>query len=331
MLRVFGSELSPYSVKVRSYLRYKHIPHEWIIRSSANEEEFRRHAKLPLIPLVLAPDGRALQDSTPIIEALERENPSPSIEPADPVLAFLSALVEEHADEWVNKPMFHYRWHYEADRVATAERIVRSVMPHLEGEQASAAVGMVSSRMVERLRLVGSSPATLKPIENSLQREIEILERHLGGRPYLFGQRPALADFGLYAQLYECSTDPTPGAELRAKGPSVLAWIERMLDPKAEGDFESWNTLRPTLLPLLREEIGRTFLPWSDANARAIAAGEKELRVTLHGEPFSQEPQKYAARSLAALRKRYAAIADRSALDSILEEAECLVRLKENR
>src|SRR5262245_48903415 len=66
--RIFGSELSPYSVKVRSYFRYKGIPHEWVVRSAANMDEFRRHAKLPLIPLVLAPGGEAMQDSTPILE-----------------------------------------------------------------------------------------------------------------------------------------------------------------------------------------------------------------------------------------------------------------------
>jgi hypothetical protein len=48
--RIFGSELSPYSVKVRSYLRYKNIPYEWVIRGSSNMEEFSKLAKLPLIP-----------------------------------------------------------------------------------------------------------------------------------------------------------------------------------------------------------------------------------------------------------------------------------------
>ena len=33
--RIYGSELSPYSVKVRSYFRYKEIPHQWIPRSTA--------------------------------------------------------------------------------------------------------------------------------------------------------------------------------------------------------------------------------------------------------------------------------------------------------
>ena len=35
--RIFGAEMSPYSVKVRAYFRYKGIPHQWLSRR-ANEE-----------------------------------------------------------------------------------------------------------------------------------------------------------------------------------------------------------------------------------------------------------------------------------------------------
>ncbi len=323
VFRIFGSELSPYSIKVRSYFRYKGIPHEWVLRSQSNEEEFRRFAKLPLVPLVVTPDGVALQDSTPIIEHLEALYPEPSIHPADQALAFLSALLEEYGDEWGNKPMFHYRWRYEADRRSAGERLARSMMPGLEESQVAGAVEMVVARMVPRLALVGSSDDTAEQIEGSFRRQLVLLERHLASRPYLFGGRPAFADFGVFAQIHQCSTDPTPGALLRAEAPRVLAWAERMLDPANEGPFETWEALEPTLLPLLREEVGQVFAPWTVANARALAAGSAELEVAIGGRSFRQTPQKYHAKSLAALRARYAAVADRSRLDPILEAAGC--------
>ena len=321
--RIFGSELSPYSVKVRSFFRYKKIPHQWIVRNASNEEEFQRHAKLPLIPLVIAPDGEALQDSTPILDHFERMFPEPSIHPKDPALAFLSALVEEYADEWGNKPMFHYRWFYEPDQASAAERIARSMMPDVDDDQRRFGIEMIKGRMIPRLKFVGSSPETKAPIEASFRRQIEILERHLQRRPYLFGARPAMADFGLYAQHYQLASDPTPGAIMQASAPRVLAWTQRMLDPAGEGDFEPWEALEPTLLPLLREEIAGVFFPWTAANAKALAAGEKNFSLTLDGHFFSQDTQKYHARSLAALRRRYAAVGDRSRLDSILEKAGC--------
>ncbi len=322
--RIFGSELSPYSVKVRSYFRYKQIPHEWVIRSSKNEEEFRKYAKLPLIPLVITPDGQGLQDSTPIIEHFETLYPEPAVHPTDPVLAFLSALIEEYADEWGNKPMFHYRWFYEPDQNSAAERIARSMMPDLSDADLPGAMDMVKGRMIPRLKFVGSSAETKDTIEGSFERQLAILDRHLARRTYLFGARPALADFGLYAQLYECSTDPTPAALMRAGAPNVVKWIQEMLGPRAEGEFETWDRLRPTLMPLLKDEIGAIFLPWTTANAKALSAGQKEFSLSLGGKPYTQETQKYHAKSLAALRARYAAVADQSALDPILEEAGCL-------
>jgi glutathione S-transferase len=321
--RIFGAEFSPYSVKVRSYFRYKQIPHEWIERSVDTMDEYKKVAKLPLIPAVATPDGQGMQDSTPIIEKMEALFPDPSIHPADPALAFLSALVEEFGDEWGNKPMFHYRWTYEADQKVASEGIARSMFPSGSEEQRAATADNIRQRMVPRLYFVGSSDATREQIEGSLRRQLAILDSHLAERKFLFGARPAFGDFGLFAQLYECSLDPTPAAIMRESAPNVESWIRRMLEPKAEGDFESWDSLEAGLMPLLRDEIAGLFLPWSDANARAIADGAEEFTVQLEGRPFSQKPQKYHAKSLAALRARYAAVADRSALDGILDASGC--------
>lgn len=322
-LRVFGSEMSPYSVKVRSYLRYKRIPHEWVNRSMDTMDEFQRHAKLPLIPLVVTPEGTGLQDSTPIIEHFEALHPEPAIHPSDPALAFLSALLEEYGDEWGNKGMFHYRWTYEPDQLSSARRIAESMQPRADEPTLAQLSDAVRTRMVPRLSFVGSSVETRAQIEGSFRRETALLERHLAGRPYLFGGRPAFADFGVFAQLYEALTDPTPGAILRTETPQVVRWIERMLDPSATGEWETWDALAPTLEPLLAEEVAGCFLPWSDANARALASGETTFTVTIDGKPFSQETQKYHAKSLAVLRRRYADVADRGTLDPILERTGC--------
>jgi glutathione S-transferase len=325
--RILGSELSPYSVKVRSYFRYKAIPHEWVVRNATNMDEFRRHAKLPLIPLVLAPDGSALQDSTPILERIEAAFPEPSIHPPGPVAVFVSALLEEYGDEWGNKPMFHYRWTYEPDQRSAAERIARENLPGADEATVRGTADAVRARMVPRLSFVGSSPETGPTIEGSFERQLALLEAHLAERPYLFGARPAFADFGVYPQLYECLSDPTPGARLRARAPRTVAWIERMLAPKSEGPFEPWAALEPTLLPFLRDEVGATFLPWSEANRAALEAGRDAVELSLGGRPFRQQPQKYHARSLAALRARYAA-ARSPELDALLERAGCLAELR---
>jgi glutathione S-transferase len=322
--RIFGVELSPYSVKVRAYFRYKGIPHEWIVRDASTQAEVAKLAKLPLIPVVATPGGEGLQDSTPILERIEREHPEPSIHPADPALAFLSALVEEFGDEWGNKWMFHYRWAREVDQASASERIARTMVPGLAGEALAKAAAGVRERMVGRVGFVGSNAGTAPRIEASYLETLALLEPHLARRPYLFGARPAFGDFGLWGQLYECESDPTPGELLRERAPNVAGWVERMQEPKGLGPFEPREALLPTLEPLLAQQVGRLFLPWSDANARAIAQGVDEFSVELDGHTWTQRPQKYHARSLAELRRRYAEVADRSALDPILARTGCL-------
>src|SRR6266851_10009272 len=322
--RIFGSELSPYSVKVRSYFRYRGLPHEWIPRSPAVQAEFQKYAKLPLVPLVVTPEGEGVQDSTPIIERFEASRQEASVVPDDPALAFISALLEEYGDEWGNKWMFHYRWRYQPDAWSTAERIAQQMM----GAQGTLAVAQaraaVAERMMGRLGFVGSNDRTQPTIEASFKRVLGLLEAHLQARPYMLGGRPAMADFGLWGQLYEAATDPTPGAIMRASSPKVMEWVQRMISPKAEGPFESLSALAPTLMPLLKEEVAAFFLPWSAANAAAITREDKNFEVTLGGAPWSQEPQKYHARSLAEIRRKYAAAKSTPGLEAILSESGCL-------
>ena len=322
--RIFGMELSPYSVKVRSYFRYKRIPHRWIVRSADQQAEFQKYAKLPLVPLVVTPEGQGIQDSTPIIEALEERFPDPSVHPADATLRFLSALIEEFGDEWGNKWMFHYRWARDVDQRSAAARLVKEAMPGADADTLAKAAEVMRERMVGRVWFVGSSAETAPQIEGSFREGIGLLDAHLAKRPYLFGARPVFADFGLWGQIYEASTDPTPGGLLRERAPNAIAWVERMIDPQPGGELETIEALAPTLVPLLETQVGRRFLPWSDANARAIAAGSESFSVELDGRTYTQKPQKYHARSLAALRARYAAAGSHPALERILEETGCL-------
>jgi len=321
--RIFGAEVSPYSVKVRSYFRYKGIPHEWIVRDTSTQAEFQKYAKLPLIPVVVTPDDEAFQDSTPIIETMEERFPEPALQPEDPSLAFVSALIEEFADEWGNKWMFHYRWARDVDQQSAARRIAATMMPDASAEQIDGMAAGIRERMVGRVWFVGSSEQTAPLIEGSYREGVGQLEAHLGPRPYLLGARPALADFGLWGQIYNCWTDPTAGGILKDGAPAVCRWVERMLEPKAEGGFESWDALAPTLLPFLERQVGRLFLPWSDANARALASGSESFDVDLDGHAWSQKPQKYHARSLGKLREKYAAVRGDARLNQILDAAGC--------
>jgi glutathione S-transferase len=325
--RIFGAEMSPYSVKVRSYFRYKAIPHQWILRNADSQAEYEKHARLPIVPLVVTPDGTGIQDSTPIIDQMEKLFPEPSIHP-DGIAGFISVLTEEFGDEWGNKWMFHYRWGREVDQIASAGRIARMRAPKASEVDCGAFAKQVRERMAGRVWFVGSNAQTARQIEAGFQDMLALLDTHLSNRPYLFGARPAYGDFGLWGQLYELWTDPTAGALIEGNTPHVLDWVHRMLWPRAEGAFEAWPALAPTLIPLLTREVGGKFMPWTAANEKALAEGKEEFSVKLGDEVWIQKPQKYHARSLAALRAKYAAVTDKSTLDPILSDAGCLEGLR---
>ena len=60
-----------------------------------------------------------------------------------------------------------------------------------------------------------------------------------------------------------------------------------------------------------------------NANAAALAAGEAEFSVDLPGGAYVQAPQKYHAKSLGALKAKYAAAAGNAELAVILADAGC--------
>ena len=97
-----------------------------------------------------------------------------------------------------------------------------------------------------------------------------------------------------------------------------------MLNPTNDGEFESWSTLSETLVPFLTDQVGALFCPWTVANAAALAAGDEEFSVDLAGQTFTQQPQKYHAKSLQVIRQRYAEVAEKAELDPVLAATGCL-------
>src|SRR5258706_9074816 len=199
--RIFGAEMSPYSVKVRSYFRYKAIPHQWVLRNAASQAEYEKYAKLPIVPLVVTPEGSGIQDSTPIIDRMEKLYPVPSIHPDDPIANFISALIEEFGDEWGNKWMFHYRWARDVDQISSAGRIARMRGPKPSEQEQRAFARQVKARMVDRVWFVGSNAGTAPQIEAGFLEMLALLDNHLASWPYLFGASPAFGDFGLCGQI----------------------------------------------------------------------------------------------------------------------------------
>ncbi len=329
--RLYGMDASPYSAKVRAVLRYRRLPHVWVIGSPATCAEIA-HVRPALVPVIRYPDdGSCHTDSTPIIFELERRHPGHrSVLPDDPGQAFLCRLIEDMADEWFPKVLFLYRFRLVVDQGYAATWVVGDLRADLEGTELETAVEAWRERQIDRMPLVGATLANAPILDASFHRLLNILESGVGTGRFLFGSRPSLADFGLFGQLKTMATDPTPMAIIRTEAPKLEHWIRRLEDTSGvEGEWAEPQDPDPMVEALLRL-AGSLYLPFLVANASAIETAAEEVVVDFPDGTFTQPPFRYQAKCLALLRQGLADLQGDAAerTRAILQKTECLPALE---
>lgn len=332
MYQLHGALGSPYSMKMRSLMRYRRIPHAWV-QDFARRQSLFGHVKAPVIPLLEYPDGRVANDSTLLTRDLEARHPERSVIHDDPCHAFLAFLIEDFADEWMTKAMFAYRWLDEADQRQMSRWLAFDSMVGSAGlgaEQQVAMAAQFRDRQVGRMPLVGCTPENNALIVESTRRLLAILEAHVSDGLFLFGTRPSEAEFALYGQLSQLGTDPTPQAMMRESFPLAYRWLAHVED--LSGIEGEWGPAGPMVEPILAL-IGEVYLPFLVANAAALEAGEAEVRFTAMGHRFVQPPFRYQAKCLAELRRAWAAVDRDCAADvmGLLARTDCLDILEQGR
>ncbi|NBC31191.1 MAG: glutathione S-transferase [Alphaproteobacteria bacterium] len=332
-LELMGAPGSPYTRKMLAVLRYRHIPYRILWGGHHNPPDGYPDPKVKLLPTFYFPaqgGGReALVDSTPIIRRLERDYPGREVIPQERELAFYNDLIEDFADEWLTKAMFHYRWYHKADRDNAGPLLAYWADNTLPAEAADKAAAKFTQRQFERLHVVGSNDVTARTIEASFERLVDILDALLQLKGYVLGARPASADFAIHGQLTQLGIiEPTSARVLGRRSPRLRAWLDRVedlsgLDP-APGDWFTPDEARSALAPLLGE-IGRVYVPFLLANAAAGAAGEESWQAQIDGRPWTQPTFPYQVKCLQALREARTALPAnvREAVDTTLETAGC--------
>ena len=304
---VYGALGSPYSMKVRAAMRAKGLAHRWVGMTVVDRPNVMNKVKAPVIPVVQFPDGSWANDSTPLLLGLEGEGRS--ILPPDPVQRFGCLLLEDMADEWFMKAMFHYRWYYEEDAEWVANWLIYDNLPNAGRDQVETAAADIRARQISRMALVGCTPETAPLIEASWKRQCRHLQdMALGPTRFLFGDQPSLADLAFYGQLRVMSTDPTPMAWMRADVPYLYRWIDHADD--ASGIYGDWTEGLAQPVRDLLAIAGDTYLPFLAANAAALAAGEETFSLTIEGGRYAQGVFGYQAKCLKILREAWGELDD---------------------
>jgi len=334
-LRMAGAMGSPYSRKMRAVLRFRRIPYRWVLRDSAWDD--LPEPPVRLIPAVSLADASgaypdAMVDSSPQIVRLEALVAGRSIVPRDPAVAFLDALLEDYADEWVTKAMYHYRWWYDECAALAGQLLPLDVDEQMQPDELARASAWITGRQRSRMALVGSTEANRPVVEASYLRLLDLFEAHLVRHPYLLGSRPGRGDFALFGQLSQLvGWDPVPARAAVERAPRVVHWVARTDDlswlPVEDGTGWVGPGDVPDTTTALLAEAGRTYAPFLLANAAALEAGADEVVCTLDGLEYRQAPFGYQGKCLRWLREAHAALdgPTRAVVDGLLEGTGCEV------
>ena len=330
-LRFIGGTASPYTQKMLALLRYRRMNTAviWGQPDAVCKELGVTPPKPVLMPTFLfeEADGvNAVTDTTPIIRRLETDDKTRSVLPDDGALAFIDYLIEDFADEWVTKYMFHYRWYPEADADNASTLLPLGFDVSMPSQQLEGFKAYFGERQINRLYVVGSNDTTAPVIDASFERFLAAMEAHLSTQHFMLGARPAAGDFGLFGQLTQLvGFDPTPRAISHALSPRTVAWVDSTRDLSGlEPQTSDWTPLedQPDTLKGLLAEIGRVYAPAQLANAAAVANGAENWECDIDGATWTQPTFPYQAKCLKWTREAYAALSDtdRTRVDDYLKD-----------
>ena len=320
---------SPYTRKMLALLRYRRIAYRFIPSSRHTSEgtndRFRERPrpKVALLPTFYAQDDSgqevALCDSTPLIREFEKTFPGRNVVPDNQALAFLDYLLEDYADEWLTKAMFHYRWSYEPDIYKAGQILARWTNITSPEEAILEKSKYITEKQISRLRYVGSNETTRDTIEESFVRFIDLLNNHFCQMPFLLGERPSACDFAVYGQLTCLALfDPTPQDIILKQAPRVHAWTEVMEDLSGfetlPNDWISTSFLPETLKNIFKE-IGEVYVPYLLANEQSVLNKTNLMETEIGGRPWQQEPFQYQVKCLRWIRDIYDELNEESKKD----------------
>ncbi|HJQ84640.1 MAG TPA: glutathione S-transferase family protein [Candidatus Binatia bacterium] len=297
---------SPYSDKIRMYLRLKRLPVVEVRENIRNREAvLKARTGRTMVPVVITPDDEAMNESTNITRRLEAAIPSPALRPADPGRRGFDALVEEYADEWIVRVMLASRWLHGPDAEQN-KTVIATDMTCGAGEvEVALAKELFPQGITATLPPMGATPETLGFLLDDLGGLVTDLDALFARHRFIGGAEPTVADLALYGQLNQIRRDPTGrtivGDPARPHG-RWLRDVERRADGEAAEGAGDAPPDAEALAPLARR-IASTYLRFSVGNAKALEQAPKgPLVVALaDGVPFQAARAGYNRKCLQAL------------------------------
>jgi glutathione S-transferase len=227
---LYHLEISHYNEKARWALDYKNVPHErrtpipmlHMVQALA----MTRKPTLPILRL----NGKAIGDSTRIIEALEREYPEPPLYPKDGGDRRRALELEDFFDEELGP--YIRRWiFYEGLEGLEPKEFIEGVMANAPG--AVKAIMRTTSPVATRaLKLrYGITPADAQAARGKVAAAFDRVEQEIQPSGYLVGDSFTVADLTAASLLFPLVRPPEAPHRFEGRLPeAVMSFRDSMAE-----------------------------------------------------------------------------------------------------
>lgn len=308
---LYGLGCSYYTGKLQAYLQTRGIPYRFEELDRGQFRECGKATGIVQLPCVQKPDGDWLTDTTTILEHFEeQENTGPPLRPEEPSTAFASLLLEDFFDEWYWRPALYYRWAFAEDARLMGDVLARTLLRDVPLPLRLRRWFVIFRQRRVYLKRDGVTQRTAPSIEALYLDTLHALDAIFARRPFLLGERPCEADFGLFGPFFRhFFCDPTSGALMREHAPHVAHWVTRLWKTRPS---DLTGAPAPSAIPddldFFFDLISRDYLPYLAANAQAFAAGRDTVRYRAQGVEWEIPVAPYRVECFNALKRRFAAL-----------------------
>lgn len=175
--------------------------------------------KLPVID----DDAERVEDSTQIVQYLDKKYPQPSLYPTDPAELALCNILEDWADE----SLYYYDIALHFSFPENAKRRAGHILQH-EKPWLKKLLGPLTPGLLRKMgENQGAGRRPREVILEDIDRHIESISNLLGDHDFLLPSGLSAADLSIFVELDAIKVAEL-GAEIIARYPPVVAWMARI-------------------------------------------------------------------------------------------------------
>jgi glutathione S-transferase len=271
--KFYGWQASYFAGKARGYLKYKQLDFEEKEINLFDLKKIGKKTKRSAMPAIESKDGEWFCDTPLIMEEFEKRHPTQSILTKTPIQTFVAELIQNWFDDSWLVVGLHSRWSFSENwEKLNRDEGGKTLLPFTPKFIRDRLVEkFFKQRMVQHLPNQGVVPEKYALIERWTENILDILDNHFAKYGYLLGERPTVADFGLFGPMFgHLNRDPWPKREWLDPRPNLQKWVEKMArGDQTTGELYPNDEIPPTIMPMVSIVL-EEFMPLMQETANEI-------------------------------------------------------------